>query len=119
MPTIPPLPVRLALHGVGVQQRQRPRFGIGQLVHILGHLLPFGLRVNGQAMLRADGDVKLIPQRFPHIGGDHQPALGVDGVIGLAHQSGHSDALLPTFWVFVGFDGTNVHIFPTFPHHVP
>ena len=110
------LTVRLALHSVGIQQRQRPGLGVGQLVHILGHLVPLGLGVNGQAVLGADGDVKPVSQCLPHIGGNHQPALGVNGVIGLAHESGHSGALLP---YFLGFRGPMWHRYPHLPHFSP
>ena len=80
----PSLTVRLTLDGVGIQQAQRPGFGIGQVVHILGHLLPLGFGVDGQAVLGADGDVEGVTQRLPHIGGDHKAALGVDAVIGFS-----------------------------------
>ncbi|SCJ09150.1 Uncharacterised protein [uncultured Blautia sp.] len=85
----PPLGVRLTLDGVGVQQRQRPGLCIGEVVHLLGHLVPLGLRVNGQAVLRADGNVERVAQGLPHGGGDHQTALGVDAVVGFSQQPGH------------------------------
>lgn len=81
--------LRLTLDGVGVQQRQRPGLCIGEVVHLLGHLVPLGLRVNGQAVLRADGDVERVAQGLPHGGGDHQTALGVDAVVGFSQQPGH------------------------------
>ena len=91
-------------------------FGVGKLVHILGHLLPLGLGIDGQAVLGADGDIKPVSQCFPHIGGDHQPALGVNGVIGLAHESGHSGALLS---YFLGFRGPMWHCYSHLPHFSP
>ena len=73
--------VRLALGGVGEEGAHLPGLGDGQGVKLGGEVRPLGVGVHRQAAVQADGDVKGLPQLLPVLGGDEQPALGVDIVL--------------------------------------
>ena len=101
------LPVRLALHGVGLEKAQQLRLGVGELVHGVGDLLPLALGVDGDAARGADGQVEAAAQGLPHGKGDDNTALAVHTVDGFAQQARHID---PPFRCF---SGRKWHSIPT------
>ena len=86
------LAVRLALGGVGKQAAHSLGLAHGQRGKFFGEAVPGGLGVDRQTGVHTHGQVEGGAQLLPELGGDEQPALGVDTVLVCA---GHGPSPLP------------------------